>query len=112
MTDTLFEKIIRKEIPADIVFENEALIAFKDINPLAPVHILIVPKKKIKNLQSVVTEDLKLIGEMIMAAQVLAVRFNIAEGYRLVTNNGEEAGQTIFHLHFHLLGGSVLNPIA
>lgn len=109
---TVFGKIIAGELPADKVFENERIIAFKDINPSAPVHILIVPKKEIPDLQSVKTEDLPLIGEVIEVAQTLAKRYNITDGYRLLTNNGSLAGQAIYHLHFHLIGGRKLGPIA
>jgi histidine triad (HIT) family protein len=109
---TIFGKIIRGEIPAEKVFENERIVAFKDINPAAPVHILIVPKKEIKDLQSVKPDDLPLITEVITIAQELAAKHKIAEGYRLLTNNGSEAGQTIFHLHFHLIGGKKLGPLA
>lgn len=113
MGDTsVFSKIICNELPADKVFENERIIAFKDINPSAPVHILIVPKKEIKDLQSLTEEDLPLIGEIILVAQVLAERFEITEGYRLLTNNGINAGQTVFHLHFHLIGGRKLGALA
>lgn len=109
---TVFGKIIKGELPADKVFENENVIAFKDINPSAPVHILIVPKKEIPDLQSVKAEDLPLISEMVSVAQQLAERFGISDGYRLLTNNGEQAGQVVFHLHFHLIGGRKLGPIA
>lgn len=110
--DTIFNKIIRGELPADKVFENERIIAIKDINPSAPVHILIISKKVIPDLQSVTTEDLPLIGEMIAVAQSLAKRFEITDGYRLLTNNGAPAGQSIFHLHFHLIGGRKLGALA
>lgn len=110
--DTIFGKIIRGELPADKVFENERIVAFKDIYPAAPVHILIVPKKEIRDLQSVAKEDLDLIAEMIVVAQSLADRFGVADGYRLLTNNGSSAGQSVFHLHFHLIGGRVLGPVA
>lgn len=109
---TIFGKIIRKELPADIVFENERIIAFKDINPSAPVHLLIVPKKEIPDIQSVAEEDLPLVAEMITVAQQLAKQYNIDKGYRLLTNNGSQGGQIIFHLHFHLIGGRQLGPIA
>ena len=105
---SIFEKIIKKEIPADIVFENEKVIAIKDISPQAPVHLLIIPKKKIKDIQSVKEDDFSLISECIKVCQKLAEEFNILDGYRLLTNNGTGAGQTIFHLHFHLLGGRTL----
>ncbi len=106
---TLFGKIIKGEIPCEKVFENENIFAFKDIAPAAPVHILIVPKKEIPNLQSVGPEDYPLIGEVIGVAQALAKEYGIEDGYRLLTNNGPGAGQTIFHLHFHLIGGKRLS---
>ncbi len=109
---TIFSKIISGEIPSEKVFENERIVAFKDIHPSAPVHILIVPKKEIQDLQSVTPEDLPLVAEMISIAQSLAIRFEITEGYRLLTNNGSQAGQTIFHLHFHLIGGRTLGGLA
>ena len=109
---TIFAKIIKGEIPAEKVFENERIVAFKDINPAAPIHILIVPKKEIPDLQSVSQEDLPLIGEIIQVAQALAQRYEIADGYRFLTNNGPHAGQTIFHLHFHLIGGRKLGAVA
>lgn len=112
MEKTIFEKIIAGELPADKVFENERMVAFKDIHPVAPVHILIVPKKAIPDLQSVSAEDLPLMGEIIEVAQTLAKRYNITDGYRLLTNNGSLAGQVIFHLHFHLIGGRKLGALA
>lgn len=108
---TIFGKIIAGEIPCDKVFENEHILAFKDIAPAAPVHILIVPKKEIADLQSMTSEDLFLIEEVVKVAQQLAKQFNITEGYRLLTNNGSLAGQTIFHLHFHLIGGRPLHAL-
>lgn len=107
---TVFEKIIRGELPSTKVFENERILAIKDIAPVAPVHILIMPKKSIACLQDVTKEDLPLISEIVEVAQKLAEEFGIAEGYRLVTNNGEEGGQVIFHLHFHLIGGKNVTP--
>jgi histidine triad (HIT) family protein len=109
---TIFGKIIAGELPADKVFENERIVAFKDINPAAPVHILIVPKKEIKDMQSLAPEDLPLISEIVTLAQQLAKKYNIADGYRFLTNNGAQAGQVIFHLHFHLIGGKKLGAIA
>lgn len=106
---TIFGKIIKGEMPCKKVFENESILAFEDIAPKAPVHILIVPKKEIANLQSVGPDDLPLIGEMIAVAQLLARETGIEDGYRLVTNNGLNAGQVVFHLHFHLLGGKRLS---
>ena len=106
---TLFAKIVRGELPCQKVFENERILAFKDIYPQAPVHLLIIPKKEIPNLQSVQAEDLPLITEIILVAQKLAAEFNIdQDGYRLITNNGPDAGQIVDHLHFHLIGGKKL----
>lgn len=105
---SIFERIIEGEIPAEKVFENERIIAIKDIHPAAPVHLLIIPKKKIPDIQSMQEEDFFLLGEVVSVAQLLAKEFNITEGYRLITNNGRGAGQTIFHLHFHLIGGRQL----
>lgn len=107
----IFQKIIDEEIPCDKVFENERIIAFKDIAPAAPVHILIVPKKHIPNISAIQEEDGPLIAEIMMVANELAKKFKITEGYRLLTNNGSMAGQTIFHLHFHLLGGTHLGAL-
>lgn len=108
---TIFGKIISGSISADKVFENERIIAFKDIHPVAPVHLLIVSKKEIKDLESVTPEDMPLVAEMIQVAQQLAREFNISDGYRLVTNNGPLGGQTIFHFHFHLIGGKQLGGL-
>ena len=105
---TIFGKIIEGTLPAEKVFENERILAIKDKFPVAPVHLLIMPKKPIPDLQSVGPEDLGLIGEMIEVAQKLARDFEIEDGYRLVVNNGAEGGQIIFHLHFHLIGGKQL----
>ena len=109
---TIFGKIISGEIPAEKVFENEQIVAFKDTNPAAPIHILIVPKKEIKDLQSLKEEDLPIISEIVRVAQSLAERYDITDGYRLLTNNGVGAGQTILHLHFHLIGGRKLGALA
>ena len=109
---TVFGKIIRGELPSEKVFENERIIAIKDIYPVAPVHLLIISKKEIASLQAATQEDLALVAEMMHVAQQLAKQFGIEEGYRLLTNNGSTAGQTIFHLHFHLIGGRDLGVMA
>ncbi len=109
---TIFGKIIRGELPSEKVFENERILAIKDRFPAAPVHILIMPKKEIPNLQALQPEDFPLIEEIITLAQKLAEEFEITDGYRFLTNSGEEAGQTIFHLHFHLIGGRRLSHLA
>ncbi len=108
---TIFGKIIKGELPCEKVFENERILAIKDRYPAAPVHILIMPKKEIPNLQALQPEDFPLISEIILVAQKLAIEFEIEDGYRLLTNSGQEAGQTIFHLHFHLLGGRRLTHL-
>lgn len=108
---TVFGKIIKGELPAEKVFENERILAIKDIYPVAPVHILIMPKKEIPDIQSLTPEDYPLLNEVIAVAQKLAKEFGIEEGYRLVTNNGTDGGQVIFHLHFHLIGGKRLGHI-
>lgn len=108
---TVFGKIIRGELPSEKVFENERILAIKDIHPIAPVHLLIMPKKEIENLQSITAEDYPLLTEIVQVAQKLAEEFEIEEGYRLLTNNGSSAGQTIFHLHFHLIGGRPLGAM-
>ena len=109
-SETIFAKIIRKEIPADIVFESETLLAFRDINPQAPTHILIIPKKFIRDVASITSEDKEILGEMLVAAREIAESEGLnQDGYRLVINNGEKAGQTVFHIHLHLLGGRDFN---
>lgn len=108
---TIFGKIIQGELPAEKVFENERILAIKDIYPVAPVHILIMPKKEISDFQSVKPEDYPLLEEIFSIAQKLAIQFDIDKGYRLLTNIGREGGQEIFHLHFHLIGGKQLGKI-
>ena len=107
----IFQKIIDGELPCDKVFENERILAFKDIYPVAPVHILIMPKKAIRDLQSLESKDYHLLGHIVAVAQKLAKQFKIEDGYRLLTNNGPNAGQSVFHLHFHLLGGRSLGHL-
>lgn len=109
---TVFSLIIEGKIPSVKVFENERILAIKDIHPVAPVHILIIPKKPILDLQSVEEGDFGLFAEVVKVAQIIAVEQGIENGYRLVTNSGADAGQTILHLHFHLIGGKPLGPMA
>ena len=104
----VFQQIIDKELPAKIIFENDKVIVLEDIHPRAPIHLLIITKKAIPDLQSMQPEDYPLLQEIVKVAQQLAEEYGISDGYRLVTNNGPSAGQTIFHLHFHLLGGKRL----
>lgn len=104
--DTIFGKIIRKEIPADIVYEDDEMLAFRDISPQAPIHILLIPKKPIPKIADATPEDQALLGAMILRANKIAEGEGILEsGFRLVINNGEKAGQTVFHLHLHIMGG-------
>jgi histidine triad (HIT) family protein len=108
---TIFSKIINKEIPANIVFESDNVLAFKDINPQAPVHILIIPKIEISSVTDINgNEHSELLGEMIDAANKIAKDLGIAkDGFRLVFNCGENGGQEVYHLHLHLLGGRKMN---
>ena len=107
--DCVFCKIVAGEIPADILYQDEGLIAFRDINPVAPTHLLIIPKKHISSLAHLTKADLSLIGDMVNTANQLAKREGISEsGYRLVINCGKQGGQLVPHLHMHLIGGRQL----
>lgn len=109
---TIFEKIIDEELPSEKVYEDDQILVIKDKYPKAPVHLLIITKKVIADIQSLKEEDLPLIGEVFRVAQQLAKEFNLEEGgYRLLVNNGPNAGQMINHIHFHLLGGRPLGPM-
>jgi histidine triad (HIT) family protein len=110
MSDTLFGKIIRREIPADIVYEDDEVLAFRDINPQAPVHVLFIPKKPIATLNDAVEADATLIGKLVLAAARWARQQGFAEaGYRCVINCNQDGGQTVYHLHLHLLAGRQLH---
>lgn len=104
MNDTIFGKIIRKEIPAEIVYEDELSLAFKDINPQAPTHILVIPKKPISQLDTATSEDRDLLGHLLLTARKVAQQAGLQNGYRVVINNGNDGGQTVYHLHLHILG--------
>ncbi len=104
MSDTIFGKIIRREIPADIVYEDDLALAFKDINPQAPIHILVVPKKPIPRLSEATATDTDLMGHLLMTVKKVAEIANLTNGYRVVMNNGTDGGQTVDHLHLHILG--------
>ncbi|AGA70412.1 HIT family hydrolase, diadenosine tetraphosphate hydrolase [Desulfitobacterium dichloroeliminans LMG P-21439] len=109
MSDCIFCKIINKEIPSEVVYEDEVVLAFKDINPVAPVHVLIIPKKHSESLNDLSPEDEALVGHLIIVATRLAKELGIADsGYRLVNNCGDDGGQVVKHLHFHLIGGKRL----
>lgn len=105
---TLFSKIIAREIPAQIVYEDEHCLAFRDINPQAPTHVLLIPKQEIPRLADALPADQALLGHLLLAAGKVAQQLGIGDAFRLVVNNGAEAGQTVFHLHLHLLGGRPL----
>jgi len=104
-TETIFSKIIRKEIPADIVYEDDLVLAFRDISPQAPVHILLIPKKPIVNIATATAEDQSLLGHLLLTAKQVAQLAGLTNGYRIVINTGDEGGQTVYHLHLHILGG-------
>ncbi|GIX35532.1 MAG: histidine triad nucleotide-binding protein [Lysobacteraceae bacterium] len=106
MSDSLFTRIIRREIPADIVYEDEHVVGFRDINPQAPVHVLFVPRTPIATLNDLGEEHAELVGRLVLAAAAYARREGFAErGYRTVFNCNEDAGQSVFHIHLHLLAG-------
>lgn len=108
--ETVFSKVIRKEIPADIVYEDELVLAFHDIHPIAPVHILIIPKKPIESIETLEDEDAGVVGRMFLVARDIARNLNISEkGYKLLIRVGRDGGQEIGHLHLHLLGGARLS---
>lgn len=102
---TIFAKIIDREIPADIVHEDDRSLAFRDINPAAPTHILVIPKKPIDRIENMTEADESLVGHLVYVATRLAQKEGLGDGYRLVMNNGRDAGQSVFHIHLHLLGG-------
>lgn len=103
MTDTIFQKILNKEINADIVYEDEKSLVFRDINPVAPTHLLIIPKKQIEKISDANEEDKDLLGHLFLVAGKVAKELGIENAFRLVVNNGAGAQQTVFHLHIHLL---------
>jgi histidine triad (HIT) family protein len=109
MSKTLFEKIVTREIPAAIVFEDDSVLAFRDINPQAPTHVLIVPKQVIPRIAEAGTDDQALLGNLLLKAAEVARQLGLAtSGYRLVINNGRDGGETVPHLHCHILGGRPL----
>lgn len=110
--DCLFCKIVNRELPADIVFEDDELVAFNDISPQAPTHMLIIPKKHIATVNELTEAEIDLPGKLILRAKAIASEKGIAEtGYRLIMNCNEQGGQTVFHIHLHLLGGRQLTHL-
>jgi len=108
MSKTVFQKICDGEIPAAIVYEDDLVVAFKDLHPQAPVHVLIVPRKPVARIATAGTEDQALLGHLVLKAAEVARRLGLEQGYRLVINNGPHGGETVPHLHCHLLGGRPL----
>jgi histidine triad (HIT) family protein len=108
-TETIFSKIIRREIPADIVYEDDLALAFKDVNPQAPVHILVIPKKVIPKLAAAEDNDTDLLGHLLQTVKKVAAQLGLEKGYRVVINTGEDGGQTVYHMHLHILGGRNLS---
>ncbi len=104
-TETIFSKIIRREIPADIIYEDDLAIAFRDIAPKAPVHILVIPKEPIVQLSQAESENHALMGHLLLTAKRVAAQVGLSNGYRVVINDGPDGGQTVSHLHLHILGG-------
>ncbi len=105
---TIFKRIIDREIPADIVFEDELCLAFRDVNPQAPTHVLIIPKREIRSLADVASGDEQLLGHLLLIAKQLADQLQLTHGFRTIINAGRDGGQTVDHLHVHLLGGRSL----
>ncbi|MEO8893338.1 MAG: histidine triad nucleotide-binding protein [Coleofasciculaceae cyanobacterium] len=105
MSETIFSKIIRKEIPADIIYEDDLALAFRDITPQAPVHILVIPKKPLPQLDAAESDDHALMGHLLLTVKRVAKQEGLKNGYRVVINNGADGGQTVNHLHLHILGG-------
>jgi len=103
--DTIFGKILRREIPADIVYEDDQCLAFHDVNPQAPTHVLVIPKKTITQLSTAGDEDSALLGHLMTVARKVAVQLKLAKGFRVVVNDGNDGAQSVYHLHLHILGG-------
>lgn len=105
MTDTIFGKIVSGEIASEFIYEDEHCVAINDINPAAPVHVLVIPKRGIPRLVDARQDDQALLGHLLLAAGKIAEQLGVADAFRLIINNGEGAGQTVFHLHLHIIGG-------
>lgn len=110
--DCLFCKIVAGEIPSEAVYQDEHVYAFRDINPVAPSHVLVVPRRHIAALDEVQDGDEDLLGRLLVASRKVAEQENLSNGYRVLTNTGPDSGQVVFHLHFHVIGGRKLGPMA
>ena len=111
MSDCIFCKISRGEIPADVVYEDEHCLAFRDIQPKAPIHLLLIPRKHIENLGDLTDDDGELMAHMMLVINRIALQQGLQEGYRTVTNTGTGGGQEVYHLHFHILGGGTVSAL-
>ena len=109
MSDSIFTKIKNKEIPGNIIYEDDKCFALEDINPQAPVHILIIPHKEIAKISDCTPEDKELLGHLLIVSKTIAQKYELENNYRLIINNGAGAGQSIFHIHVHLMGGRSLD---
>jgi histidine triad (HIT) family protein len=109
MSDSLFTKIKNKEIPGNVIYEDDKCFALEDINPQAPVHILIIPHKEIAKISDSAIEDKELLGHLLLVSKTIAQKYELENNYRLIINNGAGAGQSVFHIHVHLLGGRSLD---
>ncbi|XP_052812442.1 adenosine 5'-monophosphoramidase HINT1-like [Mya arenaria] len=107
--DTIFGKILRREIPTPYIYEDDQCVAFKDINPTAPVHFLVIPRKPIMSLDNAEDEDEQLLGHLMLVAKKVAKEQGLENGYRVVLNNGEDGSQSVFHIHLHVMGGRQMN---
>ena len=105
MSDTLFAKIVSGEIPAEFIYEDEHCVAINDINPQAPIHVLVIPRKAIPKLSDAAEEDRDLLGHLMLAVGKITRQLDVTDGFRLIVNNGEGGGQTVFHLHLHIIAG-------
>ena len=109
MTDSIFTKIKNKEIPGNVIYEDDKCFALEDINPQAPIHILIVPHKEIAKISDSTIEDKELLGHLLLVSKTIAQKYELENNYRLIINNGAGAGQSVFHIHVHLMGGRSLD---
>ena len=109
MSDSIFTKIKNKEIPGNVIFEDDKCFALEDINPQAPVHILIIPHKEIAKISDSTQEDKELLGHLLLVSKTIAQKYELENNYRLIINNGAGAGQSVFHIHVHLMGGRSLD---
>ena len=105
---TIFKRIIDGEIPADVVHSDEHCLAFRDVHPQAPTHVLVIPRKEIASLENLTAEDQQLVGHLLLTVKKVAGELGLGDGYRVVVNCGEQGGQSVPHLHFHILGGRVM----